>query len=145
MRKVLIHLFHHFILGLAVGLFNWWLMKSFWLGILGMMVNIFIDLDHLIEYLVFSRRFRLREFLSGAHFEEKKKIFVVFHGWEYVILCFILWILTTRSVFLVLGIAIGTHLLFDQLTYELSPWTYFVTYRLKNKFAIKKICLDQKK
>ncbi len=145
MKKTLIHLVHHFLLGLAVGVFCWWLTKSFWLGVLGMGVNIFIDLDHLIEYLAFSRKFRLKDFLIGSYFEEKGKIMVIFHNWEVVIFGFFLWLLTKYGVFLVITIGIGTHLVFDQLSWNLYPLAYFLTYRIKNKFAIAKISKDHKK
>jgi len=145
MNNILKHLFHHLLLGLFVGFLSWKITASFWLGVLGMLVNIFIDLDHLIEYLVFSKRFNLREFLSGSHFEQKGKILVLFHAWEYVALAAILWILTSQWFFFVLGLAIGAHLVFDQFTWNLSPWAYFITYRIKNKFSIAKICKSYKK
>jgi len=142
MKKTLIHLGHHFLLGLGVGIFCWWFTKSLWLGLAGGLVNILMDLDHLIEYLFFSRRFDLEGFLDGSYFEKKGKILVIFHGWEYVIIASGLWLLTKSEIFGVIAIALGTHLVFDQLSWNLFPWSYFVLYRMKNKFLIDKICRD---
>ncbi len=142
MKKILLHLTEHLLLGLAVAGFSWWLTGSFWWTIVGIVVNVFMDLDHVLEYLVWARRFRLREFLLGRYFREKGTIMVIFHGWEYVVLALIYWLISGALGGLVVAVAMGTHLLFDQLSWDLSPWAYFISYRLKNKFAINKICRD---
>ncbi len=144
MKKILIHLTQHILLALLVGAFSWWLTQS-WLWVaIGMGVNIFMDLDHVLEYVAWAHRFRLREFLLGQYFKEKGTIMVVFHGWEYVLLMFILWLWTGAGGWLVLAVAMGSHLLFDQLSWDLYPGAYFIFYRLKNHFAIAKICRDYK-
>ena len=142
MRKILIHLFQHFILSLLVGAFSWWVAKSWWWVVIGMAVNIFMDLDHVLEYVAWAHCFHLREFLLGRYFKEKGSIMVIFHGWEYVILALVLWGVTGFNGWLILAVAMGSHLLFDQLSWNLYPLAYFIIYRVKNDFAIAKICRD---
>jgi len=143
-EKVLIHLGGHAVLAFLVGILAYWLTQSWKLALFGAGVNILMDVDHVLEYVFWARRFRLREFLAGNYFKEKKTIMVIFHGWEYVALALIYWLASGAWGGLVVAIAMGVHLIFDQLSWDLYPGAYFLIYRLRNKFAIAKICRDYK-
>ena len=143
MRGIIVHLFWHAILGVVVTVFLWWVTGSIWWGAAGGAVNVLMDIDHLLEYLFFWRRFRWREFLDGSHFRKNKKIVIIFHGWEYVILSFLLWLWWQKNIFLILFVGLGAHLFFDQLSWNLYPFSYFFLYRLKYGFAISRVCRDE--
>ena len=55
--------------------------------ITGLIATIFLDLDHLIDYFLHNGiRFSLSEFLTGQNFMESGKAYVIFHGWEFVLI-----------------------------------------------------------
>jgi hypothetical protein len=104
-----------------------------------------IDSDHLFDYFYWAgKKFNLKDFLSPAKYvHSTKKVFVLFHGWEYLILLFVLgktlstsfgikgfeWALTA-SYFL--------HLVWDQITCTKNPFGYFLIYRIFVKFKLEK-------
>jgi hypothetical protein len=145
MRHSIVHLVEHLILALFVGILSWWLTKNSWLGLLGGFINFFMDLDHLLEYLWWKKGgFSFREFLTGEHFDNKGKILVIFHGWEYVFISLIIFFVSGGRFWLVLALSLGSHLTFDQLSWPNHPLAYFLIYRLKKEFRLEKICLDKR-
>ena len=142
MKHSVIHLLKHLVLALLIGILGWWITKSFRLGLFGGLVNFFMDTDHLFEYLWWKKdRFSLRDFLTGVHFEQKGKIYVLFHGWEYVLVSLTVFGWSGNKFWLVLAIALGSHLIFDQFSWPNHPLSYFLTYRAKNGFRLEKVCL----
>jgi len=99
---LLIHLFFAFVAGLIVWLFWGHSEISFLAGFLG---GFLIDIDHLIDYFIaFGPKFRLSYFLRGYSFLKNDKIYVLFHGWEYVILSVITLLVIRPSAEIAAGI-----------------------------------------
>ena len=61
---------------------------------IGFAVTLLIDLDHIIDYFAYHgfHSFDIWQALSGSYFSFSEKTFVIFHGWEYVILLLLLFI-----------------------------------------------------
>lgn len=113
--------------------------------------GIFIDLDHLADYILLSReQFSLSRFFSWYEENRWQKVFLVFHSLELLTILIIAAFLLKNDI--VTGIAIGCtlHLVSDQvglmtrkLGKRVSPWFYFFTYRYavgfeKSRFLVKK-------
>lgn len=99
----------------------------------------FIDVDHLIDYYIaFGTRLHLPTFFKGTHFKKNNKVFVLLHGWEYVLVLLVISLFVNNSqlfVFL-LSLALGTfvHLVVDASTNNVKIKGYSILYRIKHNF-----------
>lgn len=160
--SLFVHLFLHIFTALLAGFVTWFFfgnpLLSFVGGILG---GVLIDLDHLIDYfLAFRYRWKLSYFLRGHQFLKSNKIYILFHGWEYVILLavsiwFIIGMDSRVGVFFI-SFCSGMffHLVVDVCVNQgVSFKTYSFLYRLRYGFDVEKLVtaehyknhLDQKK
>lgn len=142
-KNLFFHELTHFILSLLSGLFVWLIFGDWRLMPIAFLFGFFIDVDHLFDYLNWSRgSFKLSEFFTPRlYVRGSKKVFVPFHGWEFLPL---IWIVG-RAIGLRLGIsgfqwaaslAYFTHMVWDQITVNSNTLGYFFIYRLINKFKI---------
>lgn len=86
--NLVLHLLIHFFFSSVAGLITWLFWGnagvSFTAGFFG---GFLIDLDHLIDYFIaFGPKFNALYFLRSYQFLKNDKIYVLFHGWEYIIL-----------------------------------------------------------
>ncbi|MBD3420905.1 MAG: hypothetical protein GF398_12365 [Chitinivibrionales bacterium] len=103
------------------------------------LAGIFIDLDHVVDYL---REYGFR--LSPSHFLETfyhtryKRVWLLFHGWEVMILLAAISYFTAWDPFTT-GILIGCthHLICDQFTNHASLPTYSLIWRLIKRFRVR--------
>lgn len=107
---------------------------------------VLIDLDHLVDYFfAFGLHFDLASFLQGAQFDKNEKIYVLLHGWEYVILLLILAWLIRKNIQLKVGIlafALGAffHLVLDtNINQGMSVKGYSILYRSVQGFEMEQV------
>lgn len=110
--------------------------------LIGFFISVFLDIDHLFEYLIHVYKtqatFNFHIFLSGNYFARGTTV-VLFHGWEYVLLLLLLFILAKNKqkaswlLFVVIGLC--AHITFDMLSYGFTPQVYSVIYRAYNSFS----------
>ena len=101
-----------------------------------------VDIDHLLEYFLaegLSLKIKLNKLLSGENFEKIGKIYVIFHAWEYLLLLLIIYAITQNLLFMSLFLGLLSHYIVDTISNEVVPLAYFITYRIKVNFDIKKI------
>lgn len=143
--SLIAHLAIHFISGLIAGFIVWRIWKkpvlSYLFAILG---SVFVDLDHLIDYFVaFGWNFKLDYFLWGYQFLESGKIYVLFHGWEYVVILIVLVVILkskiVKSIILALALGLLFHISEDVLLNNMPIKSYSIIYRVKNNFKIQKL------
>ncbi len=107
--------------------------------------GILIDVDHYVDY-VRDRgfNFNLKRFFQYSHNIEYERLFIVFHGYEYLAPLAILLALSDYNL-MVAAVIIGftQHLLFDQFTNPVKPLAYFISYRLKNRFSKECVLTDE--
>jgi len=108
--------------------------------------GILIDLDHAIDFHLFSgEKFSVANFFSWYHEGRWQKILLIFHSYElfgfvYAAACYL-------HSELLRAVLWGTsvHLLLDQIgnkkTYQLSPWFYFMGYRIAARFRREKLLI----
>lgn len=110
-------------------------------SILALAVAFFVDVDHLLDYLL-AEGFRVdfKSFFSGEFFSKWGKLVIFFHGWEYVLIFLVLFLFTKTPVFAVLSIALFSHYTVDFFTNPcVDKFGYFLTFRLRNKFRFNKV------
>lgn len=139
--QTLNHLIDHIILMVLIGILTYTVTKSIQTSILLSILNISLDFDHLIEYFLWSGgRFVFCDFFLGKYFGKKRKSFLFFHCWEYVLISLSLWLISHNIILLLFSISISSHLIFDLYTYKSSPIFYSFIYRLYFGFESDKIC-----
>jgi len=110
-----------------------------------------IDIDHLLDYLITWKKYSfskeaLQSVISGKYFLIDKKIYVIFHSWEWVFLWLVVWSLAGKlNVGIVGALSWTAHLLMDHLSYNLRWCSYFITYRLLNNFDLQIVCKNIEK
>lgn len=143
--SLIAHLSIHFLSGLIAGFIIWRIWKkpvlSYLFAILG---SVFVDLDHLIDYFIaFDWNFKLEYFLKGYQFLENGKIYVLFHGWEYVVILIVLAVIlkskVAKSIVLALALGLFFHVSEDVFLNNIPAKSYSVVYRVKNNFSIQKL------
>ena len=106
------------------------------------------DIDHAIEYGMYCARTKvkptLKEFSSGEYFAKKDTICVIFHAYEYLAALIIAAIITRHPA--AVGIAMGyaLHLVLDTIGNDCTFIGYCITYRIKVKFSLSKVCVKNK-
>lgn len=136
----ILHFLFYLLLFLIVNSFQIYKM-SFNNFLTGLIAAIFIDLDHLIDYFLHNgARFNLAEFLTGQNFIESGKAYVLFHGWEYVLVLLIFYFFVKKQNFknFLLSIIIGltAHLFFDSIANGMGRYFYFISYRIATSFVL---------
>ncbi|MFH1566247.1 MAG: hypothetical protein ABIB98_03570 [bacterium] len=121
------------------------LFRDVWYGILAIAIAFFVDVDHLLDYF-FAEGFRIdiKSFLSGEFFKKGKRVVIIFHGWEYVLIFLLIFMFTRNPIFAVFSIALFAHYTVDLFTNHcVHKYGYFLTFRLKHKFDFDKILSDK--
>lgn len=131
------HMAVHFGLSAAVALAAWTTSRDLLAADAAFGVGALLDVDHfLFDYLigyfekVYPQRFDLSKYLQGEYWDRAHKRHLFFHGYEWLI---VIWALAFWLGSLPFGLAVSVsytaHLLFDQWSYRLPRWHYFLTYR----------------
>lgn len=112
--------------------------KNFWSVFLGILGSVFVDADHLFDYFKFyGLKFNLQQMISSSYFTDSGKVFVFFHGWEYVVIFLFLGKISRKTfVFYPLAITLFFHLAWDQISYTSNPLAYSILFRFLHGFDI---------
>lgn len=121
--------------GLAAFIYAWF--SSLWAGLVCFFAGVFLDIDHIPEYLTLSTRKKsLKDFYHSKLANEKERVYLVLHSYE---LIFLLWlaiqIFNLNLYWVAIAVSISIHLIFDQIHNPLTcSYTYFFTYRAMKGF-----------
>jgi hypothetical protein len=134
---------HHVIASTAISGVLLLIFKSWGLAVASFVSGIFIDLDHVLDY-IFEHGIPsdTKKFFRFFYGEKYKRLTLILHGWEWLIL---LAIASWQSGWnpWVTGLTIGwaQHMLLDRF-YNISTFgSYSFLWRLKNGFDTDKILL----
>jgi len=136
----------HLIPSGCIGVGAWILSGEWFLFVIALCTGWLIDVDHLLDLVLSLFRngkiSSLGEMIkNGSYFERNGKIIVFLHSWELALLWTITWcFLGWPAIGFAGGLSWLIHLFVDQKSYNLSPWAYFLTYRLVKGFNIRWIC-----
>ncbi|MBI5099362.1 MAG: hypothetical protein HZB30_09015 [Nitrospirae bacterium] len=139
---------HHAAVSIVLSGILYSIFRSWGLAVASFISGIFVDLDHIIDYWIeHGLRFDPKQFFNyfdEKNFENRKKLFFVFHGWEWLIALLMSAMLTDWN-FWVTGLLVGygQHMILDELynssNYRIRPyvWGYFLLWRWNNGFEFK--------
>lgn len=103
---------------------------------LAVSAGVFIDVDHLADYLYFRRGWKgLEDFFETFREARMKKAFILFHAWEYPILYSLLYISGIGPGWLwPLFLGSTYHLVFDTIANPVKPSFYWLFRRALSGF-----------
>jgi hypothetical protein len=138
---------HHAAMSTVISAGVYYLSGSWGLATVSFLSGILMDLDHVIDYVLHhGTRFNIKDFFRFFMEERYTRLTLIFHGWEWLIILFILSWLTGWDI-LVTGVFIGfsQHLILDKL-YNISRFSsYSFFYRLSVGFDPEFIYLKNRK
>ncbi len=128
----------HVLASVIISALVWWWLRSLSATLACFLAGVFLDLDHIIDFLYNRRRpFKISRFLTTFEFDALENILVLLHAWEFALiwLALMLCVPEVRQP-LALGLFIGfvTHLGLDNIFNRHSRWAYFLLYRLRHGF-----------
>ncbi len=116
--------------------------RNLFLSVVYAMVGgVLIDLDHFIDNLLaFGWNFNYGYFITGEYFLKTGKTYVFFHGFEYLIILFVVFFFAKtkmiKMILLSLTLAMAFHLGVDIIFYSIPIKNYFILYRIFNDFKV---------
>lgn len=127
----------HLSLSLLAGFIIYRFYKNRWSFIFALASGFFVDVDHWFDnWIAYGPNLNIVNFLSGSHFSINHKLYIPFHGWEYIVILFLAGyeLKKYRPIFYALGLSLFFHLSFDVFSNHVSPENYSILYRILNDF-----------
>ncbi|PJE70005.1 hypothetical protein COU97_01940 [Candidatus Shapirobacteria bacterium CG10_big_fil_rev_8_21_14_0_10_48_15] len=128
----------HFLSALLIGLTVWALFGQWRLVLVSLSFGFLIDADHLFDYFHHFglKRLVLKDFFEGkTYINASHKAYVPLHGWEYLILFWVLAsLLPFPGVKWAATAAYWFHLSWDNFSYSHHPLFYSLIFRAINHF-----------
>lgn len=139
---------HHALASTIISGILYSVFKSWGLAAASFISGILVDLDHVIDYWIeHGLQFDLKRFFKyfdEKNFENRKRLYFIFHAWEWLIILFVVARLTDWNLWVTgLLVGYGQHIILDELynsfKYRIRPfvWGYFLLWRWKNGFRFK--------
>lgn len=127
---------HHLIVSGIAGLSLLQVFHSWTAAIACLVGGVLIDVDHLLDYFLAKKEipFSYKKLLSFCAYDKAGRLFLVFHGIEYIfLLSGFLWFYPNAML---IGFTLGVslHLFCDQLINPFHPFGYFIVFRMKKNF-----------
>lgn len=128
---------YHIVTSAALSGLLYALLRSWPMSVACMAAGVLVDLDHVMDYVVqYGFKPDLKFFLSSFPEGKYRRIFILLHGWE--------WVLAVTAAAWHAGwppVASGVlagyslHMIFDQFVNHPDSWGYFLVWRLRHKFV----------
>lgn len=98
--------------------------------------GVFVDVDHVLDYVAeHGAKPDLKLFFRTCYDRKLKRAILVFHGWEWLVLCAVgAWASGWNPWLTGLALGFGQHMLFDQLSNGPSALGYSLLWRWSVKF-----------
>jgi hypothetical protein len=131
---------HHAGISLILAAILFAVFRSLSLSLAALLTGVFIDIDHVVDYLrEYGFRFDAGFFFHSFDETLYKRVILLFHGWEWGALLIILSAITNGNP-IVAGVTAGfiSHLICDQFSNGVNTWGYFFFFRLRNDFIVSK-------
>lgn len=132
-------LIHHVAISICVSALVWLIFRSFTAAAACFVTGVFLDIDHLIDYVInYGWRIRIKHLFRVFEYETFENLFLFLHSWEFVVIYLVLlWLMDWKPVAIGAGIGIFVHLLLDHFFNDHSKLAYFFSYRLFHGFSAK--------
>ncbi len=131
---------HHAALAIPVSLGIWYFKASWIYFLMSLFLGIFIDADHIFDYVREEGKFNLKDLFIKSYKGDFKKLYVIFHSYEFVPIAWIIGALVGNFEFsIVFTIAYLFHMIPDSLANNVRPLGYFFIYRAFVNFDMNRV------
>ena len=129
-------LHYHTAISLTISGILYMIFRSWGLAAANLIAGIFIDLDHLFDYLyTHGRPFKVKDFFRVCNNSQFNRIFLFLHGWEWVaLLGMAAWVTGWNPWITGTFIGIGQHIFFDAFHNSSGFKSYLLFWRWKKDF-----------
>jgi len=128
----------------GISLIFYFIFKSLPCALLCLLTGILVDIDHLFEYIKgVGWHLNLKHFFKFCYEAKYERLYIFLHAYEYFFLIALIIVISDfNHLALAVGIGYIQHLIFDQVVNPVKPMTYFIFYRLKNRFIKQNLFKD---
>ncbi|MBP7791747.1 MAG: hypothetical protein KA120_01660 [Candidatus Goldbacteria bacterium] len=131
---------HHAIVTAPVAIGTYYFTHSWFYTLVSVFSGFLVDFDHVFDYIREEKRFSLKDMFVKSYLGDFKKLYIIFHAFEYVPLVWIITLFVKDYTFaVVFTISYLSHMIPDQMANNTKPFGYFLTYRIKKKFDMKEL------
>ncbi|MCK4463057.1 MAG: hypothetical protein KAU58_01965 [Candidatus Omnitrophica bacterium] len=124
----------------AIGFLVYLYFKSASCAIISFLAGVLMDVDHIFDFHLNHGIKKHRLFFRTMYAHDLKKLILVFHSYELLILLWLGIILFSLNKYWIsFTIGFTQHMLFDRLTNPINFGGYFLLYRVYHKFDTEKI------
>ena len=121
---------HHAAIAVPVSLGIWYFTGSWVYFLLSLFLGIFVDSDHVFDYIREEGKFNFKDMFIKSYKGDFKKLYVIFHSYEYVPIAWAIGLITGNLEFsIVFTIAYLFHMIPDQMANNVRALGYFFLYR----------------
>lgn len=130
---------YHIAVSAGVSILVWALFRSTAAAAACFLTGVFLDIDHLIDYVFnYGWRVRRKRFFQAFEYEAFENIFLFLHSWEFIVIYLVLlWLVDWKPVALGAVIGVFVHLSLDHFFNDHSRLAYFLSFRLFHRFSAK--------
>jgi dolichol kinase len=119
-----------------ISIYLWIHFRSFTCAVVSFLAGVLIDLDHLIDFYT-NHRFTLsiKRIYCACLRLRCKRLYIVLHSYELIALLWVaIYAFSLSDIWKAAAIGFTQHIIFDQITNPMTPYGYFITYRILNRF-----------
>lgn len=120
--------------------------QSWVAGLACVVSGVLIDADHHLDYWLANKKFpwTYKQLQAFCCPQETGKMYLFLHAFEWqIILWSVIVLFQPGAIWLGIAVGMSVHLIFDQFTNHIQPWSYFIVFRAVNGFAREKIFSNQ--
>jgi hypothetical protein len=100
-----------------------------------------IDIDHVLDYYVYSGRLSLSVSEVGGFYPRFGKVFVFLHSYKLLLAeAVVAYLLQAQVLFIGAAVGFMGHLLLDTAGYGMKARSYFLVYRVFCGFRVERLC-----
>lgn len=108
----------------------WYFTHNIWYVGLSLFLGFLVDVDHVIDYIREEGKFNFRDLFVKSYRGDFRKLYVIFHGWEYILLAWAGAVIAGAPAFgVVFTVSYLVHMIPDQLMNNVKPLGYSIIYR----------------
>jgi len=114
---------------------------SFSAAAVGFAAGTVIDIDHVLDYYLYSGRLTFDISEISGFYPQFGKVFVLLHSYELLFAgAIVAYLLQAHVLFIGAAVGFVGHLLLDTAGYGLKPQSYFLAYRAFCGFRLERLC-----
>jgi len=143
----------HIIVSLSLSAALWFFTRSFYAALLCLGSGLFLDADHIIEYIIhfgwkglnYDHLYHVCENTEKniPGIKRFKKLYLLFHSVEVLILLWLVTIVTKNMYILAMALGYSSHIALDIIGNRAHPSSYFLIIRAMKGFHVDKILKEK--